>query len=598
MAVTALDGRFVQTNPRFCEILGYSAEALSDRTFLDVTYADDVETTRVSMRDVIEGRSPSYKLEKRYVRADGSLVWCNVSVTALRRKDGAVFQFIGVIEDINYRKLAEQAREHLAAVVRYSDDAIITKTLDGVITTWNPGAEQMFGYSAREAVGKPIAMLIPQSLEHEEARILAQLRRGQRVTHYETARRRKDGSLVYVSLSVSPLKDPSGRIVGASKIARDVTHQRQVEEELKAQTEALRDIDRRKDEFLATLSHELRNPLAPIRQAAAIVAAANATEEQRRWATDVIRRQVHTMALLLDDLLDVSRITHGTLELRIAPANLADVIKAAVETARPAMDARRHRFEVELPSAPVQFLADPLRLAQVLSNLLTNAAKYTDEGGSVHLLAAVDDDRVCIRVEDNGIGIAPQALSRIFGMFSQAPEAHERAEGGLGIGLALAKGLIELHGGTIEAQSAGRGQGSTFIVTLPHRGVGASVTRSRDASSAPARKKRRILVADDNRDAADSLAMLLRSDGHEVVVAYDGAQALEAIRRNPPDVALLDIGMPEMNGYDVARSVRETFPKEALTLIAVTGWGQRGDIARATHPRRATQAGTSGRSAW
>ncbi len=286
-------------------------------------------------------------------------------------------------------------------------------------------------------------MIVPPEQKHEEAAILARMRAGERVSHYETVRRRKDGSLVNVSLSVTPLKDASGRVTGASKIARDITQQKHAEREIKAQAEALREMDRRKDEFLAILSHELRNPLAPIRQAAAINATARASDDQRRWANDVIRRQVQTMALLLDDLLDVSRITRGTLQLRGCEANLADVIKAAIETARPLLDARGHRFDVQSPTKPVLFQADPLRLAQVLSNLLTNAAKYTHSGGSIRLIAEVDERTIIMRVEDNGIGIAADILPRIFTMFSQAPEAQQHAEGGLGIGLALAKGLVE-----------------------------------------------------------------------------------------------------------------------------------------------------------
>jgi PAS domain S-box-containing protein len=452
IAVTALDGRFVETNPRFCEILGYSAEELRSRTFLGVTYPDEVDATRTYMHDLLEGRIPGYKLEKRYVRADGRPVWCDVSVTALRRNDGTVSQFIGVIEDISERK---------------------------------------------------------------------------------------------------------------------------------AQAEELREMDRRKDEFLAILSHELRNPLAPIRQAAAITALPKASDDQRRWATEVIRRQVQTMALLLDDLLDVSRITRGTLQLRATQANLSEVINAAIETARPLIDAREHRFEVEVPHEPVLFQADTLRLAQVLSNLLTNAAKYTNSGGSIRLVAETDERQIVMRVEDDGIGIAPAALSRIFTMFSQAPEAQEHAEGGLGIGLALAKGLVELHGGTIEVRSAGPGCGSTFIVTLPHHRPTGAAAAPEEASPVPGPRKRRVLVADDNRDAADSLAMLLKMEGHDVRVVYDGAKAMEAIRENPPEIALLDIGMPEMSGYDVARTVRQTIPKERLTLIAVTGWGQKHDVTRA-----------------
>jgi PAS domain S-box-containing protein len=582
IAVASLEGRFLEANPRFCEVLGYAADALSQRTLLDVTHPDDVEATRSRIEDLLAGRLPSCTLEKRYLRGDGRSVWCNTSVSLLRAEDGSPLQFIGVVEDITDRKEAEEVRDQLAAVVQNCDDAIITKTLDGFITTWNPSAQRIFGYSADEAIGRPGSILMPPSQVDEEPALLARIRRGERVEHYETTRCRKDGSLINISLSLSPLKDSSGRIVGVSKIARDITRQKRVEAELKARTATLVEMDLRKDEFLATLSHELRNPLAPIRQAAEIAASENASEDQKRWATEVIRRQVHNMSLLLDDLLDISRITRGTLELRMGATDLFSIIKAAVETSQPLIDMKRHRLDMELPREPVRISADPLRLAQVVSNLLTNAAKYTDAGGRIRLAAEVNDDMVRLRVEDNGIGIAPESMPRIFQMFSQLAEGQGRSEGGLGIGLALARGLTELHGGTLGVESAGLGLGSTFIVTLPRRRVELNGAAPPEELASPADSgTRRVLVADDNRDAANSLAMLLRMEGHEVVVVHDGVSAIEGIRAHKPDVAILDIGMPGMDGYEVARRAREAFSKGQLTLVAVTGWGQRNDIDRA-----------------
>jgi PAS domain S-box-containing protein len=582
IAVSSLDGRFLEANPCFCEVLGYSAEELGQRTFIDVTHPDDVEATGARIRELLSGSINSQTLEKRYVRGDGRSVWCNTSVSLLRADDGTPAQFIGVVEDITQRKEAEAARDHLAAVVQHSDDAIITKTLDGFISSWNPGAERIFGYSATEVIGRPVTLLMPAAQADEEPALLAKIRRGERVDPYETIRRRKDGTLVSVSLSLSPLKDASGQIVGASKIVRDITRQKRVEAELTAQTNTLREIDQRKDEFLATLSHELRNPLAPIKQAAVIAATPGASENQKQWATEVIRRQVHNMSLLLDDLLDVSRITRGTLELRVGATDLFGVIKAAVETSQPLIDMKRHRLEMELPREPVRLAADPLRLAQVLSNLLTNAAKYTDVGGRIRLVAVMADDTVSLRVEDNGIGIATESMPRIFRMFSQLAEGHERSEGGLGIGLALAKGLTELHGGTLRVESEGLGRGSAFIVTLPRRSVAAEGgSPTPVAPELVESGKRRVLVADDNRDAANSLAMLLRMEGHDVEVVHDGISAIEGIRAHKPEVAILDIGMPGMDGYEVARLAREGFAKSDLTLIAVTGWGQKNDVERA-----------------
>jgi signal transduction histidine kinase/CheY-like chemotaxis protein len=344
---------------------------------------------------------------------------------------------------------------------------------------------------------------------------------------------------------------------------------------------ALRDSDRRKDEFLATLAHELRNPLAPIRQAALIAKTPTATEAQRRWSHDVIERQVHHMALLLDDLLDISRVSRGELALRTEMTDLAAIIDTAIETARPRIDSKRHALSIEMPAGPVRIEADATRLAQVISNLLNNAAKYTDPDGRICLRVERESDAVIISVSDNGIGIPAAAIGDLFKMFSQVKSAQDRSDGGLGIGLALAKGLVALHGGTLQARSGGPGQGSEFIVRLPAPARAAPTAEApNDAPSAPPQRVRRLLIADDNEDAAESLAALLRLDGHDVTVVGNGQQALEAIGLLRPDVALLDIGMPDISGYEVARRLREA-PQNgqhgAVMLIAVTGWGQERD---------------------
>jgi PAS domain S-box-containing protein len=355
---------------------------------------------------------------------------------------------------------------------------------------------------------------------------------------------------------------------------RDITKRKQAEA-------ALRETDRRKDEFLATLAHELRNPLAPIRQAAFISRASAATEEQKRWSHDVIDRQVRHMALLLDDLLDISRFTRGTLELRPQMTDLTSIIDTALDTARPMIEAKRHALKIEILDDPAGFAADPLRLAQVLSNLLTNAAKYTDHDGEIRLRATCSADAVTFSVTDNGIGIPPDALEEVFAMFSQVKSAQDRSEGGLGIGLALARGLIHLHRGTLEVRSEGTGRGSEFIVKLPRRALSSPLESAVSVAPAPP-VRRRVLIADDNRDAAETLAMLLRMDGHDVTVVHDGTQAIATIESFRPEIAVLDIGMPDLNGYEVARLVRQGPVGALITLIAVTGWGQASDKARAT----------------
>jgi signal transduction histidine kinase/CheY-like chemotaxis protein len=348
--------------------------------------------------------------------------------------------------------------------------------------------------------------------------------------------------------------------------------------------QALKEADRRKDEFLATLAHELRNPLAPMRQAAMIAKRPNATREQVCWSRDVVERQVEHMALLLDDLLDICRITSGQLALRKERAALAAIVDAALETAGPALEERKHRLSVELPGKPQYLDADPMRVAQVVSNLLTNAAKYTAPGGDVRLSAFSEGGELVIRVADSGIGIDREALPRIFDMFSQPKAALDRAEGGLGVGLALVKGLVKLHGGRVEAASGGSGHGSEFTVRLPLGGAAvesAGADSSPGASASEAAPGRSILVADDNRDTADSLGALLRLHGHSVTVVYDGDAALSAFSSLEPQVAILDIGMPNRNGYEVAREIRSTERGARAILVALTGWGQDSDKERA-----------------
>ena len=338
----------------------------------------------------------------------------------------------------------------------------------------------------------------------------------------------------------------------------------------------LQEADRRKDEFLATLAHELRNPLAPIRQASAVSRLPQATEAQKRWSHEVIERQVRHMALLLDDLLDVSRITRGRLALRRGTNALGDMIDAAVETARPLVDSRQHELEVVLPQASILMQADPLRVSQIVANLLTNAAKYTNPQGRIRLLAALDADDVVIEVSDNGIGIAAESLPAVFDMFTQLRGSDDRA-GGLGIGLALTKGLVELHGGTISVRSEGGGRGSAFTVRLPRGDAPEPLHAPTDGLEPRAAPARRILVADDNRDAAESLATLLELEGHHVTLAYDGADALQAYDRVRPQICLLDIGMPLRTGNEVASEIRSREDGRGPTLVAITGWGQDAD---------------------
>jgi signal transduction histidine kinase/CheY-like chemotaxis protein len=444
------------------------------------------------------------------------------------------------------------------------------KIIDFEWTYLNPAAARALGREIKDLTGSPIGGLLPNAWDAPGLfdRYVGVVERGEQC-EFEV-RTNVTGRGGWYNVIASPLQ-------GSAAVWFANINERKIHEQ------NLHDADRRKDEFLAMLAHELRNPLAPIRQAVRIGRSGASSEAQRRWSHGIIERQVQNMSLLLDDMLDVSRIGRGTLLLRKSREFLATVVAAAIETSRPHIEAKRHRLEVALPEEPVALDIDPLRIAQVLGNVLTNSAKYTEPGGLIRVTAAVETDEVVIRIADNGIGLTPQQAAQVFELFSQMPTAMEKSEGGLGIGLALSRGLIELHGGRIEASSAGPGHGTEVTVRLPHHGASGQVSQ-RDPTAettVPARtakpSARRILIADDNADAADSLAELLRMEGHEVHVAYDGEQALSIFLGIDPDAALLDVGMPRMSGLEVALAIRERACGQRATLIAVTGWGQERD---------------------
>jgi PAS domain S-box-containing protein len=528
-----------------------------------------------ALRAMREGRIVGLANHTVLIARDGSERPIDDSAAPMRDEGGATLGSVLVFRDITERKRAEEDRARLAAIVESSDDAIVSKTLDGVIRSWNRGAERLFGYTAQEAVGQPITLIIPPERVDEERTILARLRRGERVDHFETVRVAKDGRRLDISLTVSPVQDHAGHIIGASKIARDIT-------ERKAMENALRDADRRKDEFLALLAHELRNPLAPLRNGLQMLRLADRDPNERASAREMMERQLQHMVRLIDDLLDISRISRNKMELRRGRVRLADVVSSAMEIALPAIEAAGHELTVALPPEPVFLDADLTRLAQVFGNLLTNSAKYTPRGGHIRVAAVRRGEDVCVSVRDNGIGIPAESLPAIFDMFSQVDRSTERSGGGLGIGLALVKGLIEMHGGTVSAESQGEGKGSTFTVRLPTLRLTSPLATGGDGTpvesepTVPA-PKRRILVVDDSQDAARSMARVLRLRGNETRTACDGAEAVHVAEEFRPEVILMDVGMPHVDGYEATRRIRQQPWGQSITIIALTGWGQEGD---------------------
>jgi PAS domain S-box-containing protein len=384
----------------------------------------------------------------------------------------------------------------------------------------------------------------------------------------------KTGAAIWMIYNVFFIKDSTGEPVGIATVSRDISERKQAEA-------AMREADRRKDEFLAMLAHELRNPLAPISNAVHIMKHFSLDKKRLAWCHDVIGRQVEHLVRLVDDLLDVSRISRGKIELKRELLEISTIVQRAVETSQPLMEAHRHEFSVHLPPEPVIVEGDLVRLSQVVSNLINNAAKYTDEEGCITLTVERGDNEIFIRVRDNGRGIDPSALPGLFQLFYQVDRTIDRSEGGLGIGLALVKSLVTMHGGEVWAISEGRGKGSEFVVRLPCLPQAPDVPVYYQTGVKPTEGSFRILVVDDNRDAAQSLSLLLNTVGHAVSLAYDGHAALETALAERPEVVLLDIGLPGMDGYTVARALRQHPGLEKTHLIALSGYGRQVDREQA-----------------
>jgi PAS domain S-box-containing protein len=703
---TDTNGRIVLLNPVARALTGWSPDE-ADRQPLENVFHIVNEITRKTVESPVrrvlrEGTVVGLANHTVLIGRDATEVPIDDSAAPIRDDRGNIHGVVLIFRDVTERRRSEETQRRLAAIVESSDDAIVGKSLDGVITSWNSGAELLYGYTAAEAVGKPFSILVPPDRPAEVQASVERLRLGERLEHFETVRRRKDGGLLDVSVSYSPIKDADGRLTGMSVIARDISERvrsaaalRESEQrftrfmqhlpglawikdlegryvyvndaaekafrtprsalygrtdeqifppdtarqfrsnderaltseagvqvietmehadgvlhysvvgkfpipgpdgkaalvggiavditDLKRVEDALKEADRHKDEFLAMLAHELRNPLAPISNALNVLKLPGANADIVRRAREMMERQVEHMVRLVDDLLDVSRIMRGKIELRREPVELATVVGRAVETAQPVIDAEGHKLTVSVSAEPLWLYGDLVRLAQVVGNLLNNASKYTERGGQISIVCARGDGEAILKVRDTGIGLAADVLPRIFDMFVQAERRTHDAPGGLGIGLTLVRRIVEMHGGSVTAHSEGPGKGCEFVIRLPlsqkpddEDGRGTDSNRPDAEEIAP----RRLLIVDDSADAADSMAMMLRLRGHDVNVARDGPAALALAASDPPDVALLDIGMPNMNGYELARRFRENPALENVLLVAVTGWGQDDDRRR------------------
>jgi PAS domain S-box-containing protein len=470
------------------------------------------------------------------------------------------------------RRLRENPEEQYRLLMEnVKDFAIFLLDTGGRVATWNTGAERILGYKEAEIVGRPYSLIFtPQDIVKDQPEYELEVARDQGRSEDERWHVRKDGSQFWASGVVTPLWDEEGKLRGYAKVMRDITARKWAEVELA-------EANRRKDEFLAMLGHELRNPLAPVMNSLQVLRLERSLSPGGQRAIGMIDRQVSHLTRLVEDLLDVSRITRGKIHLRRERVELRTLIHHAVETARHAIESRKHELTVSLPSESVWLEADPARLEQVIGNLLNNAAKYTEPCGRIWLTAERQGPEAIIRVRDTGIGILPEMLPHVFDLFVQADRALDRAQGGLGIGLTLVKALVEMHEGKVEAHSPGVGQGAEFVVRL--HVVPEVAPLPPEQCPPPARgRPLRLLVVDDSKDTVDSLAMLLRLSGHEVSTADSGPAGLQAALSEAPDVVLLDVGLPGMDGYQVARRIREKTDKPLL--IAMTGYGQPEDRQR------------------
>ena len=568
-------GRIASWNTGAQKLQGYTRSEIVGQHF-SVFYPPEAQAAGWPDEELRRAKAAGrFEDEGWRVRKDGSRFWANVIITALWDNDGTLAGYAKITRDLTERRHHEEELRESEARFRLlvdsvRDYAIFMLDPQGIVRSWNAGAQAINQYTAGEIIGKHFSIFYAApDIEARKPEIELEVAAAQGRVEEEGWRKRKDGTLYWVNVVVSAIRNRDGELIGFAKVTRDMTDRRRLQE--------LEQSSRRMNEFLAMLAHELRNPLAPIRNAVTIMQLETLQSPVLRNCRDVIDRQITHVTHLVDDLLDVGRLTSGKIKLRKDLVRFGDLVQRAVETVRPVMEARRHTLTVRQPDVPLTVNCDPTRISQVMQNLLINAAKFTPEGGRIELTVESDAGFVTTTVTDNGRGIDASEMERIFQLFGQG-ESSTPSDSGLGIGLTLARSLVEMHGGSLEGYSPGRGKGATFSFRLP---ATQQALAEPDAPGEPAIEGgRRVMVVDDNRDAADSTTAILRLLGFQVETAYDGESALGLAMRFRPQVALLDLAMPGIDGFETRRLLSALPEVEGLFTIALTGYGNEDDKRR------------------
>lgn len=578
-------GQFHEEQPGWSAFTGQLFDSMKGLGWLEAVHPEDRDKTVTSWDQAIASGGV-FEAEHRLRRADGQFRHMSMRAVPIKGPDDTVVEWVGTHTDIHDRITAANTLRDNQERVR-----LATESAELGLWVWNPGTDEVIWENNRpyEIFGLPLGappitarkfltdFVHPDHVSEFGHAAKKTIEFGERL-HFQGRIRRVDGETRWVEFfgNLQPQLDGDPlRIIGT---VADITVTKHREEELRRLASNLSEADRRKTEFLAVLAHELRNPLAPIQHGLELIRVQPGNTKVLDKVRNMLDRQVNQMVRLVNDLLDVARITSGKVELRKRRAEIGDLVKVAVETSMPLIEASQHRFSFHVPDESMPVYVDPERISQVISNLLNNAAKYTPPGGAVTLTVSHDESEVTVAVTDNGIGIAPKSIGTVFDLFRQVGQDFERSQGGLGIGLSLVRQLVELHGGTTSATSPGEGGGSTFMFRLALIGAPNPSTPQADPQAETGTpKKLKILIADDNIDAADTFSMLLDALGHNSAVAHNGHAAVELARKYRPDVAFLDIGMPGMNGYEVAMAIRNISAIADVTLVALTGWGSEQD---------------------